>query len=73
MPFVGLSDVGNKTSKSYYQEFNLAKFGWVPAMFVVDIQGKIRYIHYGSSMSDIPKNQEILRVLDDINGKETAD
>ncbi len=67
MPFIGLSDVGNLTAKSYYQEYNLAKFGWVPAMFIIDIRGKIRYIHYGKSMADIPTNQEILSVLDDLN------
>ncbi len=67
MPFIGLSDVGNQTARLYYQEFNLAKFGWVPAMFVIDIEGKIRFTHYGNSMADIPSNQEILNLLDEIN------
>lgn len=66
MPFIGLSDVGNKIAKSYYQEFNLLKFGWVPAMFIIDQQGRIRFAHYGQSMSDIPANEDVLKVLDSI-------
>lgn len=67
MPFIGLSDVGNTISKSYFQEFNLLKFGWVPASFVVDKIGMIRYAHYGESMSDIPENEVVLKMLDEIN------
>jgi peroxiredoxin len=67
MPFVGLSDVGNNTAKLYFQEFNLLKFGWVPALFVVDKNGVIRFAHYGESMSDIPENNSVLALLDNIN------
>jgi peroxiredoxin len=67
MPFIGLSDVGNRTAKQYFQEFNLFKYGWVPALFVVDKNGIIRYVHYGNSMSDIPENGKILELLDEIN------
>ncbi len=35
------------TAKQYFQEFNLLKFGWVPALFVVDKNGVIRFAHYG--------------------------
>jgi len=66
MPFPGLSDIGNKIAKLYYQEMNLLKFGWVPAMFIVDLAGKIRYAHYGDNMQDIPKNQDILAILEEI-------
>ncbi len=66
MPFPGLSDIGNKIAKLYYQEMNLLKFGWVPAMFVVDLAGKIRFTHYGDNMQDIPKNQDILDILSEI-------
>lgn len=67
MPFIGLSDVGNTIARSYFQEFNLLKFGWVPALFVVDKTGLIRYAHYGESMSDIPENEAVLTTLDEIN------
>lgn len=67
MPFIGLSDVGNRVAKLYFQEFNILKFGWVPALFVIDMQQRIRFVHYGKGMSDIPDNQVILSVLDEIS------
>ena len=39
----------------------------MPAMVVVDMDGKIRYRHYGESMSDIPSDEEILSLLDELN------
>jgi len=39
----------------------------MPAVLVVDKAGQIRYQHYGESMSDIPLNQEILNLLDELN------
>ena len=70
MPFIGLSDVGNKTAKFYYQEFNLLKFGWVPALFILDKNGLIQFAHYGKSMADIPENDSVLKILADINKKD---
>lgn len=66
MPFIGLSDVGNQTAKLYYQEFNLLKFGWVPALFILDKNGLIRFAHYGKSMADIPENSDVLKILADL-------
>jgi hypothetical protein len=34
----------------------------------VDIAGVARFVHYGHSMSDIPENNEILTLLDQLNG-----
>jgi len=50
----------------YYQEVNLFKLGRMPALFVIDGQGLVRYSHYGDSMSDIPANQDVLAVIDQI-------
>ena len=66
MPFIGLSDVGNLTAKQFFQEFNLFKFGWVPALFIIDREGRFRYIHYGKSMSDIPENEDVLKILTEL-------
>jgi len=33
---------------------------------MVDKAGQIRYPHFGESMSDIPLNQEILKLLDQV-------
>lgn len=35
----------------------------MPAQVVIDKDGIARYAHYGYSMSDIPKNEEILEIL----------
>jgi hypothetical protein len=34
---------------------------------IVDKQGQARYVHYGHSMSDIPANDELLAILDQLN------
>ena len=67
IPYIGLADIGNKVADQFNQEVNLWKLGRMPAMFVLDRQGVIRYQHYGESMSDIPTDTEILKVLDQLN------
>ncbi len=67
MPFVGLSDVGSGVSQRYQQEVNLLKLGRMPAVFVVDKEGKIRYVHYAKTMADIPTNDQILAALDSLD------
>lgn len=67
MPFIGVSDIKSKIADQYYQEVNLLKLGRMPAVFVIDKNGMIRYKHYASSMSDIPENSKILRVIDEIS------
>lgn len=64
MPFIGCADIKSKVADLYYQEVNLLKFGRMPALFVIDRTGLIRYSHYGDSMADIPPNAEVLNVLD---------
>lgn len=66
MPFTGCADIKSKIADTYYQEVNLLKLGRMPAVFVIDNQGLIRYTHYGESMADIPANEEILKVLDSL-------
>jgi len=34
---------------------------------VIDAKGYVRFAHYGSSMSDIPSNEELLQVIDELN------
>ena len=66
-PFPGLADPQHTVANLYNQEVNLLKLGRMPAQFVVDIQGRVRYEHYGFAMSDIPSTRELLDVLDDAN------
>ena len=67
LPFVGLPDPKHTVLKLYGQEIKLFKLGRMPAQVVVDKTGKARYVHYGHSMSDIPPNDEILALLDELN------
>jgi hypothetical protein len=34
---------------------------------IVDIAGVARFVHYGHSMSDIPPNEEVLALLDQLS------
>lgn len=67
LPFIGLPDPKASVLKLYGQEVSLFKLGRMPAQVVVNRQGKVRFVHYGHSMSDIPPNQEILELLDELN------
>ena len=66
MPMPGLSDPGSRVADRYMQEVNLFKLGRMPALLILDRIGIIRFIHYGKSMTDIPGNETILRILDEI-------
>jgi peroxiredoxin Q/BCP len=66
-PFIGLPDPDHRVALMYRQEVNLFKLGRMPMLCVVDGSGRIRYAHYSASMSDIPENQILLGVLDELN------
>ena len=67
LPFTGLPDPTASVLKLYGQEVNLFKLGRMPAQVLIDKAGVARYAHYGHSMSDIPKNEELLALGDEIN------
>ncbi len=69
LPFIGLSDPIHEVLKLYGQEIKMLKFGRMPAQVMIDRNGIARYIHYGNSMSDIPKNEELLGLLDELNSE----
>jgi peroxiredoxin len=71
MPFPGLPDPQHAIARLYGQKVKLLKLGRMPALVVIDKEGRIRYGHYGDSMADIPADEEILSLLDDLN-KESA-
>jgi peroxiredoxin Q/BCP len=66
LPFIGLPDPEMKVLNLYGQEFSLLKLGRMPAQAIVDKKGMVRFAHYGHSMSDIPRNNEILNLLDQL-------
>jgi peroxiredoxin len=67
LPFLGLPDPKHTVLKRYGQEVNLFKLGRMPAQVIIDKAGIARYAHYGHSMQDIPANEEILEILDELN------
>jgi len=66
LPFTGLPDPKASVLRLYGQEVNLFKLGRMPAQVIIDIAGMVRYVHYGHDMTDIPPNDEILALLDDL-------
>jgi peroxiredoxin Q/BCP len=70
LPFVGLPNPDHSVLKLFGQDVNIFKFGRMPAQVIVDKGGNVRFVHYGKSMGDIPKNEELLNLLDELN-KET--
>jgi peroxiredoxin Q/BCP len=66
IPYVGLPDPYHRVARIYKQEVNMMKLGRMPLVCVVDGNGLIRYAHYGSSMSDIPDNETLLHVIDEL-------
>ena len=66
LPFIGLPDPKASVLRLYGQEINLFKFGRMPAQVIVDQNGIARFVHYGHSMSDIPENEELFGLLDQL-------
>jgi len=72
MPFIGIPDPKHEIANLYSQEFKIFKGGRLPAMMVIDKNGKIRFMHYADLPSDIPPNEDILALLDKINTEATS-
>ena len=64
LPFIGLPDPEHKVLKLYGQEVKIFKLGRMPAQLMIDNSGKVRFVHYGHSMSDIPPNEEIINLIE---------
>jgi peroxiredoxin len=72
MPFPGMADVGSKVADQYHQEVSMLKLGRMPAVFVIDQEGVIRYSHYAFLMHDYPRNEELFEILDTIKEEQAA-
>jgi peroxiredoxin Q/BCP len=64
LPFIGLPDPEHKVLKLYGQEIKIFKLGRMPAQVMIDKSGKVRFVHYGHSMADIPPNEEIISLIE---------
>ena len=67
MQFIGVPDPNHKLARQFGQPVKWFKLGRMPAIIIIDKAGKIRYEHFGSSMKDIPENQDLFEVLDNLN------
>ncbi len=72
LPFIGLPDPKASVLKLYGQEVNLFKLGRMPAQVLIDMAGVARFVHYGHDMTDIPTNEEILALVDQLNAERIA-
>jgi len=71
MPFEGIPDPKHVIANMFGQKVKLLKLGRMPALVVVDKQGRMRNLHYGNSMQDIMTDEEVLALLDEINKEQT--
>jgi peroxiredoxin len=72
LPFIGLPDPRHSVLKLYGQEIKLFKWGRMPAQVLIDRKGVARFVHYGHDMTDIPKNEEVLALIESLNAEERA-
>ena len=64
LPFVGLPDPKHSVLKLYGQEVKLFKLGRLPAQVLIDKEGMVRFGHYGRDMTDIPKTEEMIELIE---------
>ncbi len=62
--YYGLPDENLTVLKMYGQQVKLFKFGRMPAQMLIDKNGILRFVHFGHDMQDIPRNEEILTLID---------
>ncbi len=67
MPFIGIADPNHEIANLYGQRVRWLKGGRLPALMVIDKDGRIRLNHYANSPGDIPSDESILALLDDLN------
>lgn len=60
-------DEDKEVSKLLHQQWKLLKLGRMPGMIIINKEGIIKWAYYSDSMSDIPKNKDVLEVLKEIN------
>jgi peroxiredoxin len=68
LPFIGLPDPKHEVLKLYGQQIKIFKFGRMPAQVLIDKNGTARFVHYGHDMTDIPPTEEMLALIDQLEG-----
>jgi peroxiredoxin len=65
-PFPGIPDPDKELLEKLGQEFKLSRFGRMPAVLIIDAEGSVRHAHFGSNAGDIPPNEEVLALIDEL-------
>ena len=63
LSFTGLPDPDHSVLNFYGQEVKIFKFGRMPAQMLVDKFGILKFVHYSSSMADIPDLDVIEKMI----------
>ena len=72
MPFTGIADPEHRVANVYGQEVKALRLGRMPELVVIEKKGYMRFKHQGKAMSDIPGNEEVLALLDELNKEAEA-
>jgi peroxiredoxin len=64
---IRLLDYRHTVANLYRQEVKLRKPGRMLTMVIVDKEGLIQFVHYGDDVAEIPKNEDVLALLERLN------
>ena len=60
-------DDKKKVNKMLKQEVKPLKLGRMPALLIIDKQAIIRYAYFSDSMSDIPENEDLFKIIKNLS------
>lgn len=66
LPFPLLLDPRRAVYRQYGVHWRVLSLGQRPGLFIVDKQGIVRYAHVGKQQWNIPRNADVLKVLNDL-------
>ena len=67
MPFIGIPDPDQAIAKLFNQQVKWLRGGRLPALFIIDKDGRMNFKHYADWPGDIPSDDTILSRLDELN------
>jgi len=59
-------DKTHEVVRLLHQEVKILKLGRLPATLIIDEEGVIKWAYYGDNFRDLPSNNEIFKVLEQI-------
>lgn len=68
LPFPGLVDTDHKIYDQYDVASKTLALGQRPGLFIVDKESIVQYAYVGYQQWEIPPNQQVLKILQEIQG-----